>query len=134
MTKEETKECIKVMQDYVDGKSIIYSHRFGGSMGNASGPCWDWEDYKYTTKKEPKLRTWKPEEVPMFALLKITGSIVMIQDCVYHNRLGKWLIRIACPALYNAPVSIYTLDALTNPNFQYSVDGGVTWLPCGAME
>jgi len=56
MTKEETLQCIKVMQAYVDGKTV--QARYGAVQRNegnwhAVNPNWDWERYEYRVKLEP---------------------------------------------------------------------------------
>ncbi len=58
MTREETKKCIEVMQAYVDGKEIEYSHEdviLGRNIWNTSiaeGPLWNWEEFQYRIKEE----------------------------------------------------------------------------------
>lgn len=56
MTKEETKEAIKVMQAYIDDKKIEYYN--GQSTQN---PHWSWDNNvdEYRVKSEPKLRPYK---------------------------------------------------------------------------
>ena len=53
MTKEQTAECIKVMQAYVDGKQIEYSA--GGKFEPINDPNWNWWENDYRIKQiEPK--------------------------------------------------------------------------------
>lgn len=40
MSKEDTKEMIKVMQAWVDGKKV--ECKFGGTYKDRTSPCWNW--------------------------------------------------------------------------------------------
>jgi hypothetical protein len=70
MTKEETLQCIKVMQAYVDGKTV--QARYGAVQRNegnwhAVNPHWDWVCYEYRVKPEPmEIVVWvDPEGIPV---------------------------------------------------------------------
>ena len=55
MTKQETIECIKVMQAFVDGKEIEYLDlRRNKEWRHASYPIWDWTTFNYRIKSEPE--------------------------------------------------------------------------------
>ena len=49
MTKEKTKEAIKVMQAYVDGEKVEY--RFCGGWMPASRPRWNWSEIDFRIAK-----------------------------------------------------------------------------------
>jgi hypothetical protein len=71
-------------------------------------------------KPTPKLRPWKPEEVPVGAVVlhKETGSRMLIEGT--HNEVA--FMRTGS----------YSLQALLN-DWLYSIDFGKTWHPCGVM-
>lgn len=50
MNKEQTKQAIAVMQGFVDGKTIQYSH--GHWTDCAGSPVWEWNKSNYRIKPE----------------------------------------------------------------------------------
>lgn len=60
MTREQTKEAIRIMQAFVDGKEVQFKW---GSMGWSSTdkPEWNWSAYDYRIKPTAKLRPWTAE-------------------------------------------------------------------------
>lgn len=79
---------------------------------------------EYRIKPEPKMRAWKPEEVPVGAIVKTndTGSRWVI---IGVNNEGQ--------------IAIAGDDEMWSPswvlsNYTHSLDHGKTWLPCGVEE
>ena len=61
MTKEETAECIKVMQAYTNGE-IIEEKRFSFDSTEwveSIDPSWQWYKFDYRIKPRPKYRPFK---------------------------------------------------------------------------
>lgn len=61
MTKEETAECIKVMQAYANGE-IIEEKRFSFDSTEwveSIDPSWQWYKFDYRIKPRPKYRPFK---------------------------------------------------------------------------
>lgn len=61
MTKEETAECIKVMQAYTNGE-IIEEKRFSfdpTEWVESIDPSWQWYKFDYRIKPRPKYRPFK---------------------------------------------------------------------------
>ena len=52
------EEKIAVMQAYADGKKIEESY-FGRSWTETTNPAWQWVNYDYRIKPEPKYRPYK---------------------------------------------------------------------------
>lgn len=82
---------------------------------------------EYRIKPSPKLRPWKPEEVPVGALLKSEYN----QEFLIVGRKGAW----------NGSVLISEINIIkggwqsfTTEGCMYSLDHGKTWLPCGVLE
>lgn len=113
MTREQTKEAIRVMQAYVDGKEVQFKW---GSMGWSSTdkPEWNWSAYDYRIKPTATLRPWTADEVPLGAWMRFKRNP---QDRV----LLGW-------------VSVQADRDLWLDEREYSADGGVTWKPCGVVE
>lgn len=74
-------------------------------------------------KPQPKLRPWKPEEVPIGARVREkhcdwTGTIVAAVDCGFMIHVKTaWLVEWGNAAHY-----------------MFSTDGGKTWAPVGVVE
>jgi hypothetical protein len=112
MNIEETKECIRVMQAFVDGKEVISMR---ASTATADDPYWNWgNDTKmYRIKPTPTFRPWTADEVPLGSIMRTKGleGRCIIIDTETSDDRSYWL---------NAR--------------EHSTDGGKTWHPCGVME
>ena len=72
MTKEETAECIKVMQAYTNGE-IIEEKRFSfdpTEWVESIDPSWQWYKFDYRIKPRPKYRPFKDSEECWQEMLK----------------------------------------------------------------
>lgn len=132
-----TKEKAELMLSYEPGQQWQWKWR-DEDVPNApwhdySGePIWAWDDYTYRRKPSPKLRAWRPEEVPVGALIRrkeknTTRAVILgldalgdnLDSCVlWPGRNGTWL-----------------RDDFQNclRLNEHSLDGGKTWLPCGVI-
>jgi len=115
MNIEQTKEAIRIMQAFVDGKEVEVKGMLAGSVWMPAGaPCWNWQMMEYRIKPTAKLRPWTSDEVP----------------------LGAWIRTLINPA--NRWVITYTSNELVRSDWfsdhEHSTDGGKTWHPCGVME
>jgi hypothetical protein len=112
MNKEQTKEAIKVMQAFVDGKEV--ESMYDGKWASRTNPSWNWTNCFYRIKPTPVLRPWTSDEVPLGAQMRKKQDV---------SRRG---------------VVIDTGDEFCRQAwFEYSdhsTDGGKTWHPCGVME
>ena len=115
MTREQTKEAIRIMQAFVDGKEVDVQRLLDGSVWMPAGaPCWDWLNGNYRIKPTATLRPWTADEVPLGAWMRFKRNP---QDRV----LLGW-------------VSVQADRDLWLDEREYSTDGGKTWLPCGVLE
>jgi hypothetical protein len=112
MNIEQTKEAIKVMQAFVDGKEV--QTLYNGIWSLAHAPRWGWDDTQYRIKSTPVLRPWTADEVPLGAWMRDVSK----QDY-------RWLIHTSGNADTRK-------DWLVG--YEHSTDKGVTWHPCGVME
>lgn len=95
-------------------------------------------EYAHRIKPEPCYRPWKPEEVPVGALIRRKHRPEFI--CVI---LGATTDKHADYAILNAPLrpgsNHYLSDLLTyhggnnGDANEHSLDHGKTWLPCGVL-
>lgn len=114
MNIEQTKEAIKLMQAFVDGKEVEL--RYNGKWASNDSPSWNWSGCIYRIKPTPVLRSWTADEVPL-------GAWMRVKDSPHTGR------RILICGTY---------DILTRSTWlstsEHSTDGGKTWLPCGVVE
>ena len=113
MNIEQTKEAIRIMQAYVDGKEVEAMNP-AGNWERATTPRWSWCDRQYRIKPTPVLRPWTADEVPLGAQVRKQSdptSRWLIGNTGSHNDRLKYV-----------------------ETHEHSIDKGVTWLPCGVME
>jgi hypothetical protein len=113
MNIEQTKEAIRVMQAFVDGKEVISMRT---PTATADDPYWNWgNDTKmYRIKPTPTLRPWTADEVPLGAWMRKKQDLTC-----------RWLLSMTANDAVRKDMSECS---------EHSTDGGVTWLPCGVME
>jgi hypothetical protein len=111
MNIEETKEAIRIMQAFVDGKEV--EHWYYEMWVKIHVPRWDWGNTEYRIKPTPVLRPWTADEVPLGSIMRTKGleGRCIIIDTETSDDRSYWL---------NAR--------------EHSTDGGKTWKPCGVME
>jgi len=116
MTKEQCREAGATMIAWADGKSIQYRQRDQSEWFDIEPACtatilsWDWDEFDYRVKPEPKLRPWTEDEVPLGSQLRYKGdtSRSLLGITATDEIRKEWL-----------------------EEREYSIDGGKTWLPCG---
>jgi hypothetical protein len=113
MNIEQTKEAIRIMQAYVDGKEVQYEVP-NKEWITTDQPAWNFISYNYRIKPTAKLRPWTADEVPLGAWMRFKRNP---QDRV----LLGW-------------VSVQSDRDLWLDEREHSTDGGVTWKPCGVVE
>ncbi len=83
-------------------------------------------DMEIRIKPEPTLRPWKPEEVPVGAVVK-SGNNRWLITAVWNGKL----FMNGCD-LHDDERSP-SLQTLTM-GYEHSLDHGITWQPCGILE
>jgi len=112
MNIEQTKEAIRVMQAFVDGKEL--EHRYNGKWVKIHVPRWDWDNTEYRIKPTPVLRPWTADEVPLGMQMRDVSKQDyrwLIHTSGSNDTRNEWLV-----------------------GYEHSTDGGKTWHPCGVME
>ena len=114
MNREETKEAIRVMQAFVDGKEVEVKGLLPDSVWIPAGaPCWNWQDTEYRIKPTPVLRPWTADEVPLGAWIRLKNT----------NVTRSMIVSVAALNL-----------RLAFKEHEHSTDGGKTWSACGVVE
>jgi hypothetical protein len=113
MNIEQTKEAIRIMQAFVDGKEVEWRYRGIERWETIISPKWNWIDNEYRIKPTPTFRPWTADEVPLGSIMRTKGleGRCIIIDTETSDDRSYWL---------NAR--------------EHSTDGGKTWHPCGVME
>ena len=112
MNIEQTKEAIRVMQAFVDGKEVEVQLPAGN--WETMAPNWNWRDTEYRIKPNPTLRPWNAEEVPLGSQMRDVSKQYyrwLIQHSGNEDVRKEWLV-----------------------GYEHSTDGGKTWHPCGVEE
>jgi hypothetical protein len=76
---------------------------------------------------EPKLRAWKPEEVPLGCWFICEKTDMRFAAAVVSD------IGVLMGSQYNGNQSWHKFEYLL-ASFKHSIDGGKTWHPCGVLE
>ncbi len=133
-TEEQIQESVKAYE-----KALRQGHKDGIEYFSLGENIWknptSWTDFVctnlYRIKPEPKLRAWKPEEVPIGAIVRhnapIGGNDTARYTIVGIEPEGAWLSK---PSKESRPMPTDSLLKL----MQFSTDGGKTWGVCGALE
>ena len=114
MNIEQTKEAIRVMQAFVDGKDLEYK-RHDGVWMLTTMPSWNWNSIEYRIKPTATLRPWTADEVPLGA---------QVRSKSYHPDHRSMIIQSGNSMTREGWLTCY----------EHSTDGGKTWLPCGVLE
>jgi hypothetical protein len=113
MNIEETKESIRIMQAFVDGKEVEALSP-NKKWGRTPAPRWGWDDTEYRIKPTATLRPWTADEIPLG-----------VQVRKKSDPTSRWLIG-------NTGSHDDRLKYVET--HEHSTDNGKTWLPCGVME
>ena len=114
MTRDETRNAIRVMQAYVDGKEVECWHRGLEGWDTTNNPSWNWMDCIFRIKLTATLRPWTADEVPL-------GAWIRYKRALHDRSILAWTSNQADRDMW--------LEER-----EHSTDGGKTWLPCGVVE
>ena len=81
MTTEETRDAVKVMEAYANGKKIQYKEI--SEWLDTSLPLFNWAKYKYRVKPEPKYRPFETKEECWNEMLKHQPFGWVTDKCKY---------------------------------------------------
>jgi hypothetical protein len=110
---EQTKEAIRIMQAYVDGKEVQYEVP-NKEWITTDQPAWNFISYNYRIKPTATLRPWTADEVPL-------GAWIRFKKVIDDRSILAW-------------TSTQRDRDMWLDEREHSTDGGKTWLPCGVVE
>lgn len=124
MTREKAKELLPVIQAFVNNKIVQYKED-NGHWEDSENLDFSDSSIRYRIKPTPTFRPWRPEEVPVGALIREKSwpsgkTAIIIEAGPNYFKYGMGMISDLHPL---------SLDMV-----QYSTDNGKTWLPCGVIE
>ena len=131
-----TVEKIEVMKAYEEGKDI--EHRYKNGVWNSiKEPHWDWVDYDYRVKEEPKYRPYKDTEEMINDFCERSGAkrSKMGEPCIWVKEINSIVKRLVVAYFDN---SLYTQYCTSFDNWTMKelfekftfLDGS----PCGIKE
>ena len=136
MKLEEAMPFIKAISE---GKKI----QFNPGVGGQSDGAWqemvegehlrrfvDWMPRCFRIKPTPKLRAWKPEEVPVGARYRAKNET---QFCALITGFTPYGVSSSVENAGPNDNGTIPFDYMLR-HYEHSIDGGKTWLLCGVME
>lgn len=123
------EEMIAVIAAHRDGKKLEYLSAFNGWTDVVGSPLFAFNQNDYRIKPETKIRPWRPDEVPMPAVLRTKNGSIRWQILAVSS-LG---VISADSKSDNGRTGLASFEALLRHN-EHSTDGGKTWKPCGVEE
>jgi hypothetical protein len=137
MKLSQAKEYLPFVQAAAEGKRIQYKSKSETSVWVDLDDSYDLDaligmGYIRIKPTEPILRPWKPEEVPVGALLK--NSYFDFGGNPVSLIIGVRGVYVYFLDHEKAIVIESTSIKLMDSKYTYSIDHGKTWLPCGIME
>ena len=120
---EENLACYRQAMENGNDASIENVSEGGGWERKSHSGFWIREIYR--RKPKPTLRPWKPEEVPVGALVRLeahpNAKMLITEVRTYPSRFT-----MVFGSLEWSPENL--------PGWEHSLDHGKTWLPCGVVE
>lgn len=129
-TLERAEELLRLKSEFQNGKKLEWSSQLTGGDWWPVVKGFNWDaafefNQEVRLKPEPKLRAWKPEEVPVGALYKGNGWGRFERAIILHTDGNRvWLGSINLP---------FSLGEMLSDG-SHSTDNGATWKPCGVVE
>lgn len=129
MTQSEAKDFWPLIKAWAEG-ATLQTMSDGVWEDTHGGVAFTWHVENYRIKPEPKLRPWKPSEVPC-------GFIAREKDV--SKRDAEWAAPISVTGrgvLFAGDItglSQFSFDEMLD-HLEHSTDGGKTWKPCGIEE
>lgn len=134
MTQEQAKELWPVIKLWSEGRQMQFKHiedsgwqDYQEYREGVEG-CSFRKDYLYRIKPEPQYRPWKPEEVPVGALLRSEAG----QEFIIMGRQGIYSDSVEISAVNTVRGGWQSFTVIPGKS-KYSTDFGKTWQPCGVL-
>ena len=132
MNKNNAKDFLPMVQALADGKTIQFYTGSWVDLSSEDETSFALPLERYRIKPEPKLREWKPEEVPVGAQYR-RKEWALNNACKYDRSL---IMAVDFRKILYYSDSRILSDSLKQAfsEGEYSSDGGKSWHPCGILE
>jgi hypothetical protein len=132
MTTQTLDERKAINRAWLDGKQVQFASKGGDVFRDFEGERPDfWSDYLvWRIAPTPRLRPWKPYEIPVGGLIKdSTVDFTANPVGLILAARGAW-VHFFDPE--TAKIVEHTTESMLKmEKFTYSTDNGATWKPCG---
>lgn len=123
LTGAGPRDCIATVVTNPSGVEALFLHSEDGSFIGARQSQSD----IINIPAAPKLRPWRPEEVPLNAAFKFKESGTITVG--FNLRFERNEIQLCNDKIHQSRTFQELMDG-----WDHSTDGGVTWKPCGVEE
>ncbi len=131
MTPQQAKELLPIITAFSKGKLV--EHKSKGQQYHTviHNPDFTDSPEQYRIRQEPKLRPWKPEEVPVGA---VVSSCFKRSNRYVITAMWAGQIHLNGSPCEHSNERPPLLHQVVGPTYHYTTDFGKTWLPCGISE
>lgn len=127
LTPEQIEQNVIAYRAWLNDQTIELESSLNGELWSKFGstPFWDWHRYnlmvRVKVKPTPKLRPWKPEEIPV-------GAVVRYRKTTYRHIIDSTWQGFAHFNACNYDAIVLFED------YEWHWPHETEWLPCGVME
>ena len=115
-----------------EGKVIQCANKGFDNWDDCVKPFW-YDTLQYRIKSEPKYRPWKPEEVPVGAIVR-SKSLPDTKMLILWSGHQNFDMATIATRKGDSDIGFDKALNLLFADYQVSLDHGKTWLPCGVLE
>jgi hypothetical protein len=132
MTNQEIEQIGEAVKAWLRKEPIQFKDKNGkwGDVNNNYNILFVDSEKIYRIKPQPEFRPWRPEEVPLGCYFRSFQQKIAFQPVIYPD--GTFLRPPNCGTIGGVWIHCTLEKALDE--YEHSIDGGKTWLPCGAEE
>lgn len=126
MNLSQAKEYLPFVQAAAEGKIIQFRSKSNDNWYDSDNLSFT-DDYCYRIKPSPTYRPWKPEEVPVGALLRKKDAKHFDVFLITGRTMFEGIAYIYAEPWFNGNEPVTSERMM---QFEHSIDNGKTWLPC----
>jgi hypothetical protein len=129
-SREWWNERLHLIKAYAEGKNVevnVANRDNPHAFTPVTLPDFGCDVSDYRIAPEPKLRPWKPEEVPVGAVFRWPQGLQKLRTRFLITEVDE------CNVFFGSRYST-SFSEMVTLNGEHSIDGGKTWAPCGILE
>lgn len=134
MKLSQVKEFLPFIQALAEGKTVEWQSLTGSwiELQPSSEHFMTSDAGRYRIKPTPTLRPWRPEEVPVGAIVRDPKyNSVWLITALWEQHKGSGDYRVFLNG--GNYEEGHKLEYFTDDKMLYSLDHGVSWKPCGIL-